>query len=392
MKILYHHRTLGHGAEGIHIASMVNAFKNLGHEVKVFALIGENPHNRGGEAKKWEKISRTVPKFAYEAMAIAYNAICYYKLCKIIKKFRPDFIYERYATHCFSGVVFCKRNGIPHILEVNSPLSYEQQNFQGEKRLLTSYLARKTEAWICKNSSTAFTVSSPLRDYLIEKLLVPANKLQVLPNGVDIRIFNKGASHNRLREKFNIDHKIVIGFSGEFKPWHGLNNLIYSFASINSKFPQTFLLLVGDGPSKEEMVSIINSEGLQDKVAITGKVNHSEIVDYIDIMDIAVSPHATFYASPMKILEYMAMSCAVVAPRMSNIEDIIVDGEDGLLFSPDNRQDLTGTLSDLIEDTLRREAIGRAAMQKIENYMTWNHNAEKVIHVVESHLNKGGIN
>ena len=388
MKILYHHRTLGHGAEGIHIASMVNAFKKLDNEVKVFSLIGEDPHNRSSKAKKWENISRVMPKFAYEAMAIAYNVVGYFRVRKIISEFRPDFVYERYSTHCFSGILACRRKRIPHILEVNSPLSYEQKNFQGEKRLLTSYLAQKTEAWICKNSSATCTVSSPLRDYLIEQLRVPVNKLHVLPNGADIKLFNKGCSHNRIREKYNLGNKIVIGFTGEFKPWHGLDNLIYSFASCNAQFPQTFLLLVGDGPSKDEMLSIISNNKLQNKVAITGKIDHSEIADYIDAMDIAVSPHATFYASPMKLMEYMAMSCAVLAPRMANIEDIITDGKDGLLFSPGDRHHLTVTLMQLIEDATMRGKIGKAAREKVENSMTWEYNAERVIQLAKGLIKK----
>jgi glycosyltransferase involved in cell wall biosynthesis len=95
-------------------------------------------------------------------------------------------------------------------------------------------------------------------------------------------------------------------------------------------------------------------------------------------MDIAVSPRATFYASPMKILEYMAMGKAVVAPAMENIRDLIDDGRTGLLFVADDAADLAARLEELIQSPARRGALGAAARREVERARNWDANARIV--------------
>src|SRR5690348_15508776 len=96
MKILYHHRTLGDGAEGIHIREMVKAFRALGHEVKVIGPTGEIPPEPSKKSKRLERIKRSVPHVLYELLEICYTAYCFWKTAREIRLFKPDFIYDRY--------------------------------------------------------------------------------------------------------------------------------------------------------------------------------------------------------------------------------------------------------------------------------------------------------
>jgi glycosyltransferase involved in cell wall biosynthesis len=97
-------------------------------------------------------------------------------------------------------------------------------------------------------------------------------------------------------------------------------------------------------------------------------------------MDISVaSDDRTGVASPMKVLEYMAMARAVVAPRMPNIEDFLKDGTEGLLFRPGDSKDLADVLGRLAKDSELRERLGAAARIRIERDRNWRHNAELVI-------------
>ena len=98
MKILYHHRTLGDGAEGIHISEMVHAFRELGHDVMIVS-----PYmSSGSEAKIVNKnklflwIKRTLKGPFYEIAEIFYNFFGFYNMCLAVIKFRPNFIYDRY--------------------------------------------------------------------------------------------------------------------------------------------------------------------------------------------------------------------------------------------------------------------------------------------------------
>ena len=128
---------------------------------------------------------------------------------------------------------------------------------------------------------------------------------------------------------------MVIGFTGILRPWHGVELLIQAFAGLYHQHKEAFLLIVGDGPSHSELEQFVASLRITDRVYFTGRVSHRDIPDYLAACDVGVSPRATFYASPMKVPEYMASKLAVVAPAMSNIADLIDDGVDGLMFEPE---------------------------------------------------------
>ena len=101
-------------------------------------------------------------------------------------------------------------------------------------------------------------------------------------------------------------------------------------------------------------------------------------------MDVAVvADDRTRVASPMKLIEYMAMARAVVAPRLDNITDIVTDGVDGLLFAPGDRSSLAHTLQRLVADAGLRGALGRAARATVERARTWRHNATRVIALLD---------
>jgi glycosyltransferase involved in cell wall biosynthesis len=143
------------------------------------------------------------------------------------------------------------------------------------------------------------------------------------------------------------------------------------------------ILIVGDGPCRSDLEHLTCFRGIEKIVTFTGRVPHGDIPQYINAIDIGVSPRTTFYASPMKVLEYMAASIAVVAPHMPNLQDLITDGVNGVLFEPENIDALSATLSSLICDPQRREQLGQSARATVLASRTWRHNAARVIELID---------
>jgi glycosyltransferase involved in cell wall biosynthesis len=380
MKIIYHHRTLGDGAEGIHIEEMVNAFKNLGNKVKVVSLTGSKTNVQTARSQLWGIVKNCIPKVLYEAAEILYNCIGFYKLNRTINTFEPDFIYDRYTTYNASSILVAKKNGIPLVLEVNAPLAHERQIFG---KLYFPKIAQRFERWICSNSDITVVVSTPLRDYLVN-LGVPKNRMVIMPNGVNLDKFRLKPNRKYIRTKYNIDDKIVLGFVGEFRPWHGLEMLLQAFGEIDPSKNSLHLLLIGSGPSQISLEKQAKENDLDNYVTFTGRIPHNKMKDFISAMDITISPRTTFYASPMKILEYMAMSKPIVAPRMTNIEDLIEHNKDGILFEPENREELKSALLRLIHSEALRHELGFNARRKVELGYTWENNAKKILELISA--------
>ena len=113
---------------------------------------------------------------------------------------------------------------------------------------------------------------------------------------------------------------------------------------------------------------------------------------HVAAMDAAVVAHdRTGVASPMKLLEYMAMAKPVVAPRLDNIRDVIDDGRNGLLFTPGDAADLARVLSALQQDPALGSRLGRAARETITTARNWPAIAAQVVQLVAKNHGTGNV-
>lgn len=385
MKILYHHRTLGDGAEGIHIAEMINAFRELGHEVRVVSPIGDKTNVTNTKVSRFQRLKQMMPHFLFELVEVGYNLYGYQFLRKAIKEDRPDFIYDRYITFNASSILAGMRYNIPVILEVNAPLALERQNEDDEKLYLNK-MAHTFERWICSKANRTIVVSTPLKDYLVN-IGVPESNIVVMPNGVNLRVFHPREKNTNILSDLGIHpESIVFGFVGILRPWHGLDMLIDAFSEVSMTMKNCHLILVGDGPIKDKLQKHISELGLNDKVSITGRVSHNSIPDYISVMDIAISPKSTFYSSPMKVIEYMALSKVVIAPDKPNIHDIIEDDINGKLFKEGCCEALRDCMTSIANNREAQFDLGYNAMKKTKYKLNWNANAQNIVRMARDML------
>jgi glycosyltransferase involved in cell wall biosynthesis len=100
-------------------------------------------------------------------------------------------------------------------------------------------------------------------------------------------------------------------------------------------------------------------------------------------MDVTIQPGATPYASPIKLFEYMAMGRAILAVAQPNIEEVLRDGENALLFPASDQPAFSKALARLIEDAGLRTRLGQAALETVRSrQLFWEANAKRVLDLV----------
>jgi glycosyltransferase involved in cell wall biosynthesis len=291
-----------------------------------------------------------------------------------------DFVYERYAAFGYGGIAVARALGVPHVLEVNAPLAFEHEKRRGME---VRELARDAERRIFLATDQVVVVSRELGD-LVTAQGVPAARVTVLPNAVDPERFAPGAATDgqALRRRYRLEGTRVIGFVGSLKPWHGTETLVEAFHRLHATAPHTRLLIVGDGPERQALERRVEAHRLGDTVCFTGNVSPDEVPASIAAMDVAVAPYVpseTFYYSPLKIFEYMAMAKPVVAGSIGQVRELVRDGDTGLLFEPGSVEQLTRALGRLVEDPPLCERMGAKGRAWILAEHSWMQNAEKLV-------------
>ena len=386
MRILYHHRTRGKDVEGVHIREIVNALKKQGHKIYIISPPGVNPLNTvsfkpAGDkkiSKIWDWISGYLPQLGFEILEICYNLIGYIKIIRAIKKHDINAIYERYAFFNWIGTFIAKRKGRPIIIEVN-----EVSGLKRVRGQVLVGLAKAIERRIFK-AADAIVVVSPFLKRHIEKMGINDNKVHVIPNAVNLDNFYPEVGRIETRRKLGILNKIVLGFVGKLLPWNNLELLMDIFKVISEEVPNTHLLLVGDGQVKKSLEERVKRYRLEEKVTFTGQIGHKDVPKFIAAMDICIIPESNQYRSPVKLFEYMAMAKPVVAPRLEPIENVITNGENGVLFDLRNEDSLKKTIIGLIKDSEKRGKIGNRARETVIKNYTWENNAKKILVIYKS--------
>jgi len=387
MTILYHFRTQGTGAEGVHIAGIATAFERLGHRVVFSSPTGADPRATAGanpfaERKRRGLLARLAakaPALIFELLEIAYNAVAYTRNRAILTREKCGLIYERHAFFLCATALLAHRRGIPLVVEVNELAGDER--VRADPWLLP--LARFADRLTFERASLIVVVSPHLQRRIAGLGIAP-EKIVVLSNAVSAESLDAPADGEPIRARHRCADAVVIGFVGWFVAWHRLDELVSQFASLAASDIHLRLILVGDGPLRAALAAQATALGIADRVIFTGPVPHSAIPAHLAAMDICVVPHSNEYRSPIKLFEGMARGRATVAPHTEPIAQIITDGVNGLLFDPQTPLSLRDALQRLISNPALRTQLGIAARETIREKHTWDRNAEAVLRHIKA--------
>ncbi|MDD4936328.1 MAG: glycosyltransferase family 4 protein [Acidiphilium sp.] len=365
MRILYSHRIQSRDGQSVHVEDLVAAFRAAGHEVLVVGPAFYQSTGFGAETTWVARLRALLPGALGELAELGYNIPAWWRLRRAARDFNPDFIYERYNLYYLAGTWVARQRKIPFLVEVNSPLAEERIAHGG---LQLGGLARWAERVVWRAADRVFAVTAVLGARITAVGVAP-DRVVITPNGIDLARFPE-------RPPAPV-RRAVLGFIGFVRAWHGLEPVIEALAASTDRFD---FIVAGEGPARPALEAMVAAHGLGDCVRFAGLVPREAVPGFLAGIDIALQPRAVDYASPLKLFEYMAAGCAIVAPDQPNLREILVDGETALLFEPENWAALWACIARLAADPALRGRLGSAARAEIiRRDLTWAGNARRVV-------------
>ena len=369
------------GGAASHIKGVVEGLESLGLEVRIIS----NDQIAGlDHSEDRFEIIPPQPGGGSRALFDIHNNLVFTRgAVPLIERIRPDFIYQRYARFSWAGVVAANRIKRPLLLEYNGSEVWVGKHWDhvGNLDLLERYERLNLDA-----AARIFVVSEVERRNL-EARGVDGRKIVVNPNGVDVERFRPGVGGVESRRELQIaDDEVVAGFVGTFGPWHGVEKLAEAIRKIPADVKVRFLL-VGSGSLHAAVEKQLEGDK---RVIFTGAVAHDRVAKLLDACDVLVAPHvpladgSEFFGSPTKIFEYMAMGKGIVASRLGQIGEVLLDGETALLVEPGDVEELRASILRLVESEELRKRLGARAREVAESEHTWKRNAQRVLDAYKS--------
>lgn len=285
--------------------------------------------------------------------------------------------------------------------EFNIPVVYEIRAFWEDAAVshgtcqegdLRYRISKDLELKVARDADAVTVICDGLKQDLISRG-IPADKITLIPNGVDITKFSgPSAPDPDLKTRLGLDGALTLGFIGSFYDYEGLDILLESLPMLSKDIPNVKLLLVGGGPEDENLKEIVTLFGLENYVMFTGRVPHNKVQDFYNMVDIFVYPRKkmrlTDLVTPLKPLEAMAQHKLVAASDIGGHNELIENGKTGVLFTPDNAVHLARCIIDLVKNRDSWPEMITAGRKYVEEIRNWKNSISNYPAVFERIVKK----
>jgi sugar transferase (PEP-CTERM/EpsH1 system associated) len=275
------------------------------------------------------------------------------KLARVFKSIQTDIVHTR-NWGAIDGIIGAKLARIPHVIHGEHGRDMTDPDGSNKKRkFIRKGLSYFVDRYI--------TVSGDFREWLITDIGIDDRKVQTICNGVDTAKFNPD-NKDLVRAKHGYSREdLIIGTVGRLDPIKDQQLLIRSFAQVAMKYPRLHLLIIGDGPCREDLERLAKDLGVSNNVLFSG-MRH-DVPELLKLLDIFVLP-SLFEGISNTILEAMATGIPVVATRVGGNPELVVDGETGYLAPKQDIDALAKALENYILSPLILKQHGAAARER----------------------------
>ena len=286
-----------------------------------------------------------------------------------LKQADPDVIHVHSEFGCgLEGMFLGRWKGIPVVgtfhtffAEPEYLKQFHLPNFEWTRKAMWQYSVSFFNRCV-----RVISPSKAVRDNLLKRgLKCPAT---LMSNGIDRIEFRSPEAIRAFRESMGIRAFAFI-YVGRVSPEKSLDIVIRAFRRVVRKRPDTKFVVVGNGPADEVLDQQIAELGLSENVIRTGRIERDKLMseNYPLLGDAFVTASKT-ENQPVSLLEAMAFGLPMIGPRAKGIPELVCDGEDGIIFEPDDVGELAKAMMSLVEDSELRSAMSAAALRNASEH------------------------
>ena len=341
IRITYVIPTLDQSGAERQLTLLATALPNSDFQVNVIAL------NRGGYYA--EQLQQADIRVDVLEKRFRFDPLTFLRLRRRLQRTQPDIV----QSFLFSANSYVRLPGMcpPQTKVIVSERCVDSWK-SGWQLATDRRLISRTDAMTANSESVA--------DFYTSKVGVPRDRITVIPNGVPIA----GGGEGSIRAELGLaESDKLVGFVGRLAPQKCLDDLIYGFQLMQQNIPSAHLLIVGEGPERDRLAELARSFECREKVFFAGhREDASQLISQLD----AFCLPSSFEGMSNSLMEAMAAGVPVVVSNIPSNQELVTDGENGILFPLNHGPGITKGLTDVLSDQDLAKRLGQAARTTIE--------------------------
>lgn len=338
---------LGIGGAQKVLADVVTALPRDKYQVQVACLF-----NPGATAARLQDAGIEVVDLQ---MHSRLDWLVLWRLWRLLRQSSPDILH----THMFHANLVGRLSGTL----ANVPYIISTEHTMGQEGRIRRLLNKITSA-LCDR---VIAVSQSVGTYAMEVIGIEASKVIVIANGIDVNRYTSRLSPREARGRVGLPAgAAVIGTVGTLRKVKGTSILLRAFAGLHPRWPDTRLIIVGDGPERNNLQSLAQSLRIERSTIFTGE--RADVTDFLAAMTVFVLP-SYWEGFGLAAVEAMAAGLPVVATRVGSLPEVILEGETGLLVPPSDPAVMAAAIEHLLANPDLGSQMGQAGRQRaLVNY------------------------
>lgn len=341
------------------------ALSDRGHDVVIYTSNMMNPYCRlnadneeinGVRVVRFRNISSITSKTI--RLFITPEMIPWVK--KKIQKFDVAHLHEFRNFQHFVVHYYARKEDVPYLVQAHGTLSWPGT---------IEKLKRVYDIAVCDRvlrAASKVVASGRVEAEQYRERGIAENKIEVIPNGIDLSEFDAFPPQGAFRKKYGIreDTKLVL-YLGRIIRVKGIDYLIRAFDRARKKLYNVKLVIVGpDDGYLGVCKNLVKALGIERKVLFTGPLYRKEKLEVFNDIDVFVLP-STYEIFPITILEAHACSKPVITTRVGDLPNLVIQGKTGLLVEPSNVEELSDALLQILTNRKIAEEISQNARRLV---------------------------
>jgi L-malate glycosyltransferase len=370
MKILQISSAQSFGGGERYVADLTSALLERGHDVQIVV----RPNS---------PIPSKITKLSYQSVSVlplrnALDVQSARELARIAKEQHSEIIHAHMARDYPLAAYAARRNPNAKLIVTRHVL----------------FPLNRLHGRILSRAARVIAVSRAVAHQLNSQRLLPAERISVVPNGVDVeRLRNARLSLDRaeLYQSWGLPEGCsLVGSIGQLNPLKGHEVFVRAAALVLEAIPQARFVIAGedDSPSAETRLAVSNlitELGLQDKVRLLGRVD--DVGPFLAALDLFVSASRT-ESFGLGMAEAMASGIPVVATSTEGALEIIRQGETGIITDINEPNELAKAITFLLSHPEQRELMGHSAFEHAREKLSLQQMVDAIERIYrESHVN-----
>lgn len=302
---------------------------------------------------------------------IIFDVFLVPRLIGVIRRHKIEVIHAHNYEANIAGAIAKWVTRRPLIYNGVTSMADELPSYRHMPQKITRFVGKMLDWIVPRFSDVIMVLSDELKDYLV-KMGNPADKILVVPPGVEMEWLDSGNGKRVYKELGIDDHVPLVLYTGALETFQRIDYLLQAMALVCKENAQSILVIaanVKNAQALEQHQAMAITLGIADRVRFVESVPLGELPNYLAAAAVAVVPRPSCPGYPIKLLNYMAAGIPIVS--FSGSAKSLVHGYSGYVAADHDVEDLASGISLLLNDQSVAEKLGFRAQRSLDGVFDW---------------------